>query len=182
MKQVKYFLILCSVVSFMSCGGDKDGADGADGESTSSQLKGYTEYDLSQWGFELKMMLPNPEMNGEPDIRLTERGALEIEVGEAFGIEIMFGEGDLKLLKKDLEEDLVFSHSIFKEEANALIYVQDIEDSGVREQNHFFYRAEIGRDIYEVRDLLDGGYGLDMIEKMLESSKTLKGVQPGEAT
>ena len=42
------------------------------------------------------------------------------------------------LLDLDLEEDLVFKSEIIKEEENALIYKQDIPDSGVKTQNHFF--------------------------------------------
>ena len=87
----------------------------------------------------------------------------------------MYGEGDLELLKMDLKEDLVFSHKIIKEEENALVYSRDIPDSGVKTQNHFFYKAVVGNDIYEVRDLMDGDYGQGMIEEMLSAAKTIKG-------
>ena len=86
----------------------------------------------------------------------------------------MFGEGDIEVLKTDLKEDLVFKSEVVKEEENALVYKQDIPDSGVKTQNQFFYKAVIGTDIYEVRDIMEGEYGMGMIEKMLEASKTLK--------
>ncbi|MCB0401844.1 MAG: hypothetical protein KDD41_07160, partial [Flavobacteriales bacterium] len=62
----------------------------------------------------------------------------------------------------------------------ALIYKQDIPNSGVKTQNHFFYKAVVGNDVYEVRDLMEGEYGEGMIDKMLEAAKTLKAA-PAEA-
>jgi hypothetical protein len=90
----------------------------------------------------------------------------------------MYGEGDIELLKMDLKEDLVFSHEIIKEEENALIYSQDIPDAGVKTQNHFFYKAQVGNEIFEVREILDGEYGKGMIEEMLAAAKTIKAVTP----
>ncbi|MCB0380930.1 MAG: hypothetical protein KDD24_06695, partial [Flavobacteriales bacterium] len=83
-------------------------------------------------------------------------------------------------LKMDLKEDLVFTSEIIKEEPNALIYKQDIPDSGIKTQNHFFYKAQIGTDVYEVRDLIDGSYGLGMIESMLNAAKTLRELKPSK--
>jgi hypothetical protein len=74
----------------------------------------------------------------------------------------------------DLKEDLVFTSEIVKEEDKYLVYKQDIPGSGVKTQNHFFYRAQLGTDVYEVRDLIDGNYGSGMIDKMLESVNTLQ--------
>jgi len=74
----------------------------------------------------------------------------------------------------DLKDDLVFSSEIINEEENAIIYTQDIPDSGVKTQNHFLYKAVVGADVYEVRDVIDGEFGSGMIEKMLEAAKTIK--------
>ena len=68
----------------------------------------------------------------------------------------------------------MFTSEILKEEENALVYSQDIPGSGVQTQNHFLYKAVVGKDVYEVRDILDGEYGSGMIEKMLTAAKTLK--------
>ena len=121
-------------------------------------------------------MVPKAEIHGDPEIVETENGALEIVVGLDFGIEIMYGEGDIKLLKMDLKDNLVFTSEIIKEEENAIIYTQDIPDSGVKTQNHFLYKAEVGADVFEVRDLVDGEFGSGMIEKMLEAAKTIKSI------
>lgn len=172
MKSIKYLGIICTLLILFSCGGDEVV------EAPPIELKGYEALDLNPWGFQMSVMVPNAEENGEPEVILSERGALEIQVGQAFGIEIMFGEGDIELLKMDLKEDLVFSSEIVKEEENAIIYKQDIPDSGIKTQNHFFYKAQIGTNVYEVRDLIDGSYGIGMIENMLNAAKTLRELKP----
>lgn len=172
MKPIKYFSIIFTLLILFSCGGDEVV------EAPPIELKGYEALDLNPWGFQMSVMVPNAEENGEPEVNLSERGALEIQVGQAFGIEIMFGEGDIELLKMDLKEDLVFTTQIVKEDSNSLIYTQDIPDSGIKTQNHFFYKTQIGIDIYEVRDLIDGSYGSKMIDSMLIAAKTLRELKP----
>ena len=178
MKKITYFIVLLISAALVSCGGESNSDNTTEEVVKAKVLKGYEELDLNEWGFQMSIMVPNAEQNGEAEVVLTERGALEIVVGSAYGVEIMYGEGDLELLKMDLKEDLVFASEIVNEGENSLVYKQDIPDSGVKTQNHFFYRAQLGTDIYEVRDLIDGNYGLGMIEKMLEGVKTLKESKP----
>lgn len=171
MKRLTYLFAIIIAFSFTACGVDDNGTD----ETLETvELKGYEELNLSEWGFQLTVMVPEAETHGDPEVILTERGALEILVGLDFGLEIMFGEGDIELLKMDLKDDLVFISEIVKEEENAIIYSQDIPDSGVKTQNHFLYKAEIGTDVYEIRDVVEGEFGSGMIEKMLEAAKTIK--------
>jgi hypothetical protein len=174
MEALKYLSIVFVLVLFSACGGSSEEEVV---ENKPVELKGYEELDLNPWGFEMAIMVPNAEENGEAQVTLTERGALEVVVGQSFGIEIMFGEGDIELLKMDLKEDLVFTSEIIKEEENALIYKQDIPDSGIKTQHHFFYKAQLGANVYEVRDLIDGSYGSTMIESMLNAAKTLREVK-----
>ncbi len=122
----------------------------------------------------MSVMIPDAENNGEAQVTLTNRGALEIVVGQNFGIEVIYGEGDIELLKMDLEEDLVFSSEIVKEDSTLLIYKQDIPESGIKTQHHFFYKTRIGNDIYEVRDLQGEQYGEKMIEDMIKAAQTLR--------
>lgn len=173
MKQLIYLFSAIVLLSVTSCGGDKP-VDNTEDVVEAPKLKGYEELDLNQWGFEMTLMVPNAADNGEPEVVLTERGALEVLVGTSFGIEIMFGEGDIDLLKTDLKENLVFNSEIVKEEEDAIVYTQEIPDAGVKTQNHFFYKKQIGADVYEIRDLIDGEYGINMIEQMLAAAKTIK--------
>lgn len=174
MKQLTILFSLLSVLILTSCGGETPSDNTTENTEETVQLKGFEKLNLTEYGFNLTVMVPEAETNGPPEVVMTERGALEIIVGSDFGIEIMYGEGDLALLKMDLEEDLVFKSEIIKEEEDALIYKQDIPDSGVKTQNHFFYKAVVGNDVYEVRDVMEGEYGEGMIEKMLEAAKTIK--------
>ena len=178
MKSLAYILSSFLIIGFISCGDGGTDVEVADDVIEAPVLKGYEELDLTQWGFNMTIMVPNAEVNGEPQIILTDRGALEVAVGLTFGIEIMYGEGDIELLKMDLKDDLVFSSEIIKEDENTLVYFQDIPNSGVKTQNHFFYKAVIGDDIFEIRDLMDGQYGKGMIEEMLAAAKTLKANSP----
>ncbi len=178
MKKFTFLFLSLALIVISSCGGDNSTEENTSNNQENTvkkhKLKGYEELDLNPWGFELSIKVPNATENGEPEVLLTERGALEISVGRSFGLEIMFGEGDIKLLKSDLKDNMVFNSEIIKDEPNALIYTQTIPNSGVKPQNHFFYKAVIGNDIYEVRDLIDGEYGIKLIEKMLDAAKTIK--------
>ncbi|PCI99866.1 MAG: hypothetical protein COB15_03515 [Flavobacteriales bacterium] len=172
MKKITYLFATIIALSLTACGG---GAEEPVEEVVETVvLKGFEELNLSEWGFNLIVMVPKEEIHGTPEVTLTERGALEIVVGLGFGLEIMYGEADIELLKMDLKEDLVFTSEIIKEEENALIYSQNIPDSGVKTQNHFLYKAQIGTEVYEVRDIIDGEFGSGMIEKMLKAAKTIK--------
>jgi len=175
MKQLTYSLLVFLLIGLTSCGNEK--TEDAPTEDTAIDLKDFEELDLSRWGFNISLMVPNSDENGSPQITLTEMGSIQVVVGSGFGIEIMYGEGDIELLKTDLKEDLVFSSEILKEEKNALIYTQDIPNSGVKTQNHFFYTTKLNADTYEVRDLMEGVYGEGMIEKMLAAAKSIKVIE-----
>jgi len=171
MKKVAYLFATIIGLTIASCGvSDQPVEDKVE----KVVLKGYEELDLTEWGFNLSVMVPQADIHGNPEVTLTERGALEIIVGTGFGLEIMYGEADIALLKTDLQEDLVFTSEIIKEEEKAIIYSQNIPDAGVKTQNHFLYKAEIGAEVFEVRDVIDGEFGTGMIEKMLEAAKTIK--------
>ena len=173
MKKIAYLFATIFGLTLASCGGTDESTDVKVEEV---QLKGYEELDLTEWGFNLSMMVPQADFHGNPVVTLTERGSLEIIVGLDFGIEIMFGEADIAMLKSDLKEDLIFISEILHEEEKAIVYSQDIPNSGIKTQNHFLYKAEVGTDVYEVRDVVDKEYGEGMIKKMLEAAKTIKAV------
>jgi hypothetical protein len=174
MKKVAYLVAIILGLSIASCGGNEESTDVKVEEVV---LKGYEELNLSEWGFNLTVMVPQADFYGKPEVTLTESGTLEVVVGLDFGIEIMYGDGDIELLKSDLKTDLIFTSEILQEEEKAIIYSQNIPDSGVKTQNHFLFKAEIGTDTYEVKDVRDSQYGQGMIKKMLEAAKTLKAIE-----
>lgn len=179
MRKGLYLLTLITSTILVACGGSESETSPDEVEVVS--LKGLEKLDLTDYGYNLSIMIPRADMNGTADVRLTERGTLEIVIGLDYGLEIVFGDGDIELLKTDLKEGLVFNSEIVKEENNALIYTQDIHDSGVKTQNHFMYRVEVGGNVYEVRDIAEREYGSGMIDKMLKSAKTIKAISSVEA-
>jgi len=172
MKKALYIFTLIIATTLLACGDTE--SETALTEVETISLKGLEKLSLIEYGYDLSIMIPRADLNGAAEVSLTERGTLEIVIGLDYGLEIMFGDGDIELLKTDLKEGLVFNSEIVKEEKNALVYTQDIPDSGVKTQNHFMYRAEVGGNIYEVRDISEKVYGAGMIEKMLESAKTIE--------
>ncbi|MGB0881476.1 MAG: hypothetical protein ACPGSO_00880 [Vicingaceae bacterium] len=176
MKQGIYILTIISALTLVSCGSSETETVKEE-VSKEVSVKGLEPLDLTAYGYDLSIMVPKADLNGAAEVNLTERGTLEIVIGSDYGLEIMFGEGDLELLKTDLKEDLVFNAEIISEEQNALVYTQDIPDSGVKIQNHFMYKAVVGENTYEVRDIALNEYGLGMIEKMLASAKTIKAAE-----
>ena len=173
MKRFIYLILVFCIPFITSCGDGSSSKDSTTNENKIS-LKDYEELDLTPWGFEMMLMVPNANDNGEPEVTLTDRGALEIKVGKGFGVEIMFGEGSLEMLKLDLKESLVYTSEILKEEEDLLIYQQDIPNSGIKTKIHFFYKKHLGSDIYEIRDLVDGTYSLNSIEEILAAVKEIK--------
>lgn len=173
MKYGLYILIIIATITLVSCGGSETETVKEE-VAKEVNLKGLEPLDLTEYGYDLSIMVPKADLNGAAEVKLTERGTLEIVIGTDYGIEIMFGEGNIELLKTDLKEDLVFTAEIISEEKNALVYTQDIPDSGVKIQNHFMYKAVVGENTYEVRDIVANDYGLGMVEKMLTSAKTIK--------
>ncbi len=180
MKYGIYLLTIITTLTLVSCGGSETDAVKGEAEKVVS-TKGLEPLNLTEYGYDLSIMVPKADLNGAADVTLTERGTLEIVIGTDYGLEIMFGEGDIELLKTDLKEDLVFTAEIISEEKNALVYTQDIPDSGVKIQNHFMYKAVVGENTYEIRDLVANEYGLGMVEKMLESAKTIKAAAKANA-
>ena len=172
MKKVIYLLTLIVTISIISCG-EPESENKID-KVPIVNTKGLEELDLSEYGYNLSIMVPRADMNGVADVKLSERGTLEIVIGLDYGLEIMFGDGDLELLKTDLRDGLVFDSEILKEDKNTLVYTQFIPDSGVKIQNHFMHVFKAGDNVYEIRDIVAREYGSGMIEKMLQSARTIK--------
>lgn len=169
MKNLLFLLLLVSTLYFVSCKTETPVK-----EEPIVKLKGHEELDLTPWGFPMLLLVPDAENNGEAKVEATNRGALEITVGQNFGIEIIYGEGNIELFKTELDEDLVFTAEILREDSTLLVYKQDIPDSGVKTHHHFFFKTTIDNDVYEVRDLQSEQFGESAIEDMIKAVKTLR--------
>lgn len=169
MKNTTFLILLFSILTFISCENKTTPTE----ENQIIALKGYEKLDLTSWGFPMTIMVPDVENNGEALVEATNRGALEIRVGKNFGMEIIYGEGDIYSFKSSLEEDPIFITKIIREDSTLLVYKQDIPDSGVKTQYHFFFKTIINNEIYEVHDLQSEQFNEKAIEDMLKAAQTL---------
>ena len=67
--KLPYLLSTILLIGIVSCG-DNTTTDTADVivEADANLLKGYEELDLSQWGFNMVVMVPNVEANGAAEV------------------------------------------------------------------------------------------------------------------
>lgn len=162
-----FYLLTCSVILFSGCTGNKDSG----GESAVGQ--GMMELDLSQYGMNLTLQVPDSTV-GTLEVTAQSYGDIEIRVGAYFQVKIAPG-GDLALKKSDLEGDLLFKTTIIKEDPKMIIYRSDLPD-GSKSFHHFYMIVDAGGAQYEVRDIEDSGESFSeaIINKMVESAQTLK--------
>jgi len=60
MKQIIYIFSAFLLIGFISCGGGKTKEDNTNQKTAETPvLKGYEELDLSPWGFNMSVMVPN---------------------------------------------------------------------------------------------------------------------------
>jgi hypothetical protein len=178
----KYISLMAFVFIFIitstSCG-DKNNSEAADNKNEAVQLpeniKNFIPFDLSPYGYNLEIYIPD-SLQGIPNARLTDWGAIILTVGNDYGVEITYGDGDLSLLKEDLNLSDVFKSTILKEEPEGIIYKQEIPDANIVKY-HFMVVKNFGADVYEIKDFMEQDYTKVAIEKMFEAAKTLKKIE-----
>lgn len=174
MKKINYILPFV-VSALMACGGG-DGQTGeeAGGENaaTEESIEGVAT-DLTEYGMPYSITLPEGG-SGELTITATDWGGVEINKGDNFRMSIAYGEGDLDLLKFDLEEDLVYKAEIIEEADNYVVYKREIPDSGMDAEYHFMYVVPAGDEAIEITNSKDVTHNEEAIRKMLASAKSFK--------
>lgn len=176
MKKFSIYLLSFTMILFAACNGDGNkGKDDKDKKGDNKEeMKGFVEYDLSPHGYKLIMMIPD-ENTGLPKAEVTGWGAIDLTVGQNYGVRIEMGEGDMELMKKDLKEDLVYQADIIEEKPNYLFYKKVIPGADLDAEYHFFYKKEFDNgEIYEVKNLKSEVYSEKAVKKMLKSAKTLQ--------
>jgi len=177
MKKLILALIVAPFLFIMpSCGG---GEEVVVEDSTAMLMPNHVWLNLSKYGMEVSIQIPDSTV-GLAEIVHTNSGAIEISVGKNFGISVSFGEGDIALLKEDLNSDAVFKSELLIDEPGALLYSRTIPDTEIETQHHFFYTTNINNAIYEVKTLDIETYGKKATEEMLKTAKTLKANLPKE--
>ncbi|WKZ74795.1 MAG: hypothetical protein QY303_11670 [Vicingaceae bacterium] len=163
-------LFLPALFVVPSCGG---GEETPVEDSSAMLMPNHAWLNLSKYGMEVSIQVPDSTV-GLMEVVHTNSGAVEITVGKNFGIAVLFGEGDIALLKEDLTSDAVFKSEILIDEQGTLMYSRSIPDTEIETQHHFFYTANINNAIYEVKTLEMETYGKKVVEDMLKAAKTLK--------
>ena len=172
MKKLLYILPL-TVAFLFACGGGTESTEGTDEtESTEEVVEAAegTATDLSDFGLPYALVIPDA---GSAQISENDWGGVEIVNGDGFMISLSFGEGNLELLKSDLNDDAVYTSTILDEGENYIVYKREIPDAGVTPEVHFMYVATFGEDVIEVQNMKDVTYEEGAIKTMLSSAKSM---------
>lgn len=167
-------LITLAVFSIFSCGDKKTG-----GGIVAPQ--GMHILDLSRYGKPFAIFVPDTTA---AKLLITEQstGALDIKVGKNFAISINEQPADIELKKTDIKDDEVNKFkSYVVEEPNAIFWESAWEGSGNDPQFHFVLNQKIAGGEYSFEDIKDpeaNPFGKEAVQKMFESSKTIKEVKP----
>lgn len=147
-------------------------------------MDGMVEYDMSEAGLSMKMMVPNEDLaRALPECSFNEdAGYFELKVGERFWMTIVEDTPDFELKKSDLNEDLLFTNTFIKDEPECLIYESalPVVEEGVEPRSYmrFYMSKEIGGVTYIFEDEKMGEYTRGDIERMVNAINAIAAVTP----
>ncbi|GAB4206543.1 MAG: hypothetical protein Fur0023_16540 [Bacteroidia bacterium] len=175
---MKKILLLVSVVAFsmsiVSCGGKKE-------EEEIKAPDGMRVVDLSKYGKPVTIFVPD-STQGSLEINEQPGGVLQIKVGKQYDILMKEGAEDIAFKKADLGNDDVYKiKQFFVDEPSAIAWEWAIGD--LPSEFHFIcvQKAENNAYTFEDNRNSDGSpFSKSAIEKMLESSKTIKSIKKKE--
>ena len=172
MKKLLYYIPVMAL-ALMSCGGGENTPEGeATTENAEAEMKGVSA-DLSEYGMDLTITLPE-KPNLQTEIMANDWGGIEIRQGDHFMMTIAYGEGDLDLMKFDLNEDLVYKSEILDESADHLLYKRVIEGADLEAEHHFVYVFRAGNEVIEIQNSKDATFTEEDARAMLQSARTVK--------
>ncbi len=174
MKKLLYILPI-ALLPVLSCGGGGEQTESEEGtaEETSVEAEATgVSTDLSEFGMDYSIILPD-KSNVETVIASNDWGGIDIKQGEGFILSIEYGEGDIDLLKFDMEDDLVYKYEILDEGENYLVYKREIEGSGMDPEYHFMYVIRLEGDAIEVQNSKDVTFSEESISAMLSAAKSM---------
>jgi hypothetical protein len=166
----RIFLLLFTVTTLLSSCGNKKG------EGAEVAPEGMNKIDLSRYGKPFSLFVPDT-IKAKLTISEQPSGALEVKVGNYFGVAINEGPGDLDLLKRDLKEDEVNRFRGFiKEEPSALLWESEV----VHPEYHFFMNKKIGQTEYSFEDIKSteaAPFTKDAVIRMYDACKNTHPIQ-----
>lgn len=141
--------------------------------------EGMCSIELQRYGKPFSILVPDTSKN---PLSITEEasGALIVKAGKSFGLSIFEEQADLALKREDLKADEVNRLTAFiSEEPNALFW----ESSITEPEFHFLVNASVGGRDFSFQDLQDPEAklpGKASVQKMFESCKNIKAIEPKE--
>jgi len=179
MKNLRFTAVLAISLGLFACGGNS--AETTEENATTTETpavdyKGMEMVDLSEYDVPASMYLAD-QSKGKRDIRMSEMGTTQVEVGKNLGIEIVPFGLTVAEKKAELSGDLVYQTEFTEETDNKLVYIKTIPDSEVEPEHHFYYTVELEGDLYAVKSL-NKAYSKKAIEKMVMAAKSIKPANP----
>ncbi|MDI1355458.1 MAG: hypothetical protein PSX36_11090 [bacterium] len=132
--------------------------------------------DLTKYGKPFALFVPDTS-KVRLSITETTSGALEVRVGENFGISINEQATDLALVKSDLKGDDVNKlKNLIIDEASALLWESEI----VQPEFHFFVNQKIENSEYSIEDIKNPEakpFSKEEVQRMFDCAKNLKSIK-----
>lgn len=173
MKKIKY-IIPVVISALIACGGGGETAtENEENGTESTEAISGTETNLADYGMPYSITVPSAG-SGQVEITANDWGGVEIVKGEGYMMSVAYGEGDLDLLKFDLEEDLVYKASIIEEGENFILYKREIPESGMAPEYHFMVVFSADGEAIELTNMKDVIFSEEAARNMLNSAKTFK--------
>lgn len=142
-------------------------------QKSSFSHEGMKSLDLSKYGKPFSIFVPDT-ITSKLSIEEKVNGALEIRVGNHFGISINEQAADIELKKQDIKEDEVNKLKTFLvENPNAIMWQSAITN----DEYHFLINQKIGNAEYSFEDILSSeskNFSKDAVQKMFDSCKHIE--------
>lgn len=169
MKKIIPSALILALVMFII-----PGCDQKNGDDPIVAPQGMNILDLTNYGKPFVLFIPDTTA-AKLSVKENPNGALEIRVGNNFGVAINEQAGDVETKKKEIKDDEVFKFNTFlKEEPNAILWRADFMDKAVF---HFMVNMKIGTSDYCFEDIISTEtepFRQEDAQKMFDSAKSIK--------
>jgi hypothetical protein len=163
----KTLLVLAAPALFFiaSCGGSKT--------EENKTMEGMKEYTLKINGNDLSVMVPDSTI-GLLEVTEQSWGAVELKVGANFNMSIEENDGDVALMKTDINGNEVFKLQRYIKDEPTLLFWEAKNVDMPDPRFHFYSILKVGNASYVVKDVeRPEAYNEKAIQFMLDASKTL---------
>lgn len=164
MKKTLLLLVAPILILAASCGSKKE-------EKTT--MEGMKEVTLKINGNDVSIMAPDSTV-GIMEITEQSWGAIEIKVGANFNLSVEENEGDIPLMKTDINGNEVFKLQRFIKDEPTLLFWEAKNGDMPDPRFHFYSIIKAGTATYVVKDVeRPEAFNEKAIQLMLDASKTL---------